>query len=98
VQLVSGVEALADEENAGHSRHAPAPVSFLKVPAGHAAHAPPFAPVKPALQAQAAAEVLAGCEMEFGGQALHPGMGAPVDVSSELSASDASVKSLSERW
>jgi len=96
--LVLCVEVLADEENAGHSSHAPAPVSFLKVPAGHAAHAPPFAPVKPALQAQPANEVLAGGDMELGRQALHPRTATNVDMSSLCSEIEASVKSLSERW
>jgi len=69
--LVLCVEALGDEENAGHNRHAAGPISFLKVPARHAAHVPPFGPVKPALQAQAEAEELLEGEFEFGRHALH---------------------------
>jgi len=70
----------------------------LKVPAGHAAHVPPFAPMKPALQAQAAKEVLAGCEMELGGQALHPAPKIPVTSFSRFNTCEASKKSSSDKW
>jgi len=63
VQLVRSVDPCADDANAGHSSHAPAPVSFLKVPAGHAAHVPPFAPVKPVLHVQSDSATLASAEI-----------------------------------
>jgi len=49
----------------------PLPLAFLYVPSPHATHVPPFGPLKPALQAQAALPELELGELEFPGQLEH---------------------------
>jgi len=73
--------ASGENELAGHSWHAPAPLLYM-----------------PATHTQASAERLAGGEIVLGGQAAHPRTAFTVEVSSVFSASEAAVKSLSERW
>jgi len=62
----------ACQEFAGHALHCAEPVAVLNCPAPHAVHAPPFAPVNPALHSHA---VPATCSesacQEFAGHALH---------------------------
>jgi len=55
----------------GQSVHSAMPDAALWVPLGHAIHVSPSAPVKPALQRQAFRSVLAICEIELSGHALH---------------------------
>jgi len=62
------VEAAAEDANAGHGEHAADPDAFLKVPATHAEHAPPSAPVKPGLHWQAVGPGLAAEEELSAGQ------------------------------
>ena len=54
-----------------HKVQGRAPVVFLYDPAAHAVHAPPFAPVYPALHWQLVKALLPGREIEFSGQGLH---------------------------
>jgi len=72
------------------------PALALNEPAGQATHAP-GTPLKPGAHAQAAIEVLAGGEVEWGGQAEHPGSRSIVSAFSLLSACEASRKSLSDK-
>ena len=62
----------ACQEFAGHALHCAEPVAVLNCPAPHAAHAPPFAPVNPALHSHAVAALcpVNACQ-EFAGHALH---------------------------
>jgi len=84
-------------ESAGQSAQASLPVAALAVLGGHAAHVPD-APENPGLHTQAAAEVLAGGEMEFGGHTAHPSPSCIVWAISLFSACEASQKSSSDKW
>ena len=53
------------------SWHAAGPRVSLKVPAAHAAHAPPLGPEKPALHSHMELFELAGGEMVLGGHSMH---------------------------
>jgi hypothetical protein len=66
-------DSLADAEYAPalHFVQSPLPVTFLYVPAGHAAHASIKPPVYPALQVQASTVVLPLGEVEFAGHGVH---------------------------
>jgi len=66
--------------------------------AGHDWHMPAPLLYMPATHTQNSTDGLAGGEMVFGGQVAHPMTGLTVAVSSLFSASEAPVKSLSERW
>ena len=50
--------------------HATLPLMILYVPAPHAAHVPPFGPVYPALQTQAATAVLKAGDMLLAGHVV----------------------------
>ncbi len=60
-----------DHVPATQSTHAALPVTILYLPATHAEHVPPFAPVKPALQVQAVITVLELGAFALEGQAKH---------------------------
>ncbi len=53
------------------SVHASLPALVLYFPATHVVHVPPFAPVNPALQVQAARAELASGELELAGHVIH---------------------------
>jgi hypothetical protein len=57
--------------SAGQLVHAADPLTFLYCPATQAVHVPPFAPVNPALQVQAALAELETGAFEFKGHAEH---------------------------
>jgi len=57
---------------AGHASQLALPGLDLKEPAAHAAHAPPFAPEKPALHSHMELFWLAAGKMELVGQGTHP--------------------------
>ena len=59
------------QEFSGHPLHAPLPVADLCKPGSQAGHAPPSAPVCPALHLQSAAASLAGGLEEFAPQLSH---------------------------
>jgi hypothetical protein len=62
----------ACQEFAGHALHCAEPVAVLNCPAPHAVHAPPFAPVNPALHSHAVAALCPVHECpEFRGQNVH---------------------------
>jgi len=73
VQLVRIVEALGDDANAGHTSQAPAPVSFLKVPAAHGSHAVVALtePVKPAAHRHEATDAPPASDPLFAGHITH---------------------------
>jgi hypothetical protein len=56
---------------AAQAKQVAIPVFGLYVPATHAVHEPPFAPVDPALQVQLVEAELPAGELEFDGQTLH---------------------------
>ena len=68
MQLLARAEPAVEFESAGHPVQIAAPASGLKLPAKHAVHGPPSAPVKPGLHWQADCVVLASNEREFGVQ------------------------------
>jgi len=71
-QFASNVlPALKLREPLGHVWQLAGPASTLYEPARHAVQTPPFAPVKPGLQVQAATDELACGEKLFPGQVVH---------------------------
>ena len=58
------------QECAGQPLHAALPAAALNVPPAHAAHSPPSAPEKPALQRQSLGSVLPAGEDEYAGHAV----------------------------
>ncbi len=71
-QTVTSVEDGSEVEFPGQAEHAALPAASLNVPARHAEHATPSAPVYPGLHRQAsAADCAVNAWLEFVGQGVH---------------------------